>query len=157
MSLHSDTEFWFRPNQYLPIVWPDRGSNSRSTILNKSTLTIIPLKWSPFKQRILTRIYFMYHFNILRCLQKLTVPIAPKIKYLMMEITTFCTWKQAAKTWLLLRFYLVNSYHKAKIIISLWLLYMFFAISRRQWYIISHIICDSCIWLSTGCTIIIMI
>jgi hypothetical protein len=31
----------------------------------------------------------MYHFNILRCLQKLTVPIAPKIKYLMMEITTF--------------------------------------------------------------------
>ena len=61
MSLHADTLFWFRANQSLlfllnaaclaekqqvPIlysfVWPDRGSNLRSTALEASTLTITP-------------------------------------------------------------------------------------------------------------------
>jgi hypothetical protein len=61
MSLHSDTLFWFRANQYvlflrnamclaekqqIPIsyslVWPDRGSNPRDTALEASTLTITP-------------------------------------------------------------------------------------------------------------------
>ena len=59
MSLHSDTLFWFRTNQSLlfllnaaslakkqqipiaqSLVWPDRGSNPRSTALEASTLTI---------------------------------------------------------------------------------------------------------------------
>ena len=59
MSLNSYTLFWFRANpcflfllnaarlaekQYIPIllslVWPDRGSNPRSTALEVSTLTI---------------------------------------------------------------------------------------------------------------------
>jgi hypothetical protein len=61
MSLHSDTLFWFRANQSLlfllnaaclaekqqiptlkSLVWPDRGSNPRSTALEASTLTIMP-------------------------------------------------------------------------------------------------------------------
>ena len=61
MSLYSDTLFWFRANQSLlfllnaaclaekhqiPIlkclVWPDRGSNPRSTALEACTLTITP-------------------------------------------------------------------------------------------------------------------
>ena len=65
MSLHSDTLFWFRDNQSLlfplnaaciadkqqiPIllssVWPDRGSNPRSTALDASTQTITtPIRW----------------------------------------------------------------------------------------------------------------
>ena len=61
MSRHSDTLFWFRANQSLPLllyarclaekqqipilyflVWPDRGSNTRSTALEANTLTITP-------------------------------------------------------------------------------------------------------------------
>ena len=61
MSLHLDTLFWFRANhsllfplnaeclaemQQIPIlyslVWPDRGSNPRSTALETNTLTITP-------------------------------------------------------------------------------------------------------------------
>ena len=64
MSLHSDTLFWFRVNQswlfllndvclvekqQIPmlksLVWPDRGSNRRSTILETNTLTItLPMR-----------------------------------------------------------------------------------------------------------------
>jgi hypothetical protein len=61
MSLHSDTLFWFRANQSLlflrnaaclaekqqipivwSLVWPDWGSNPRSTALEASTQTITP-------------------------------------------------------------------------------------------------------------------
>ena len=61
MSLHSDTLFWFLPNQSLllllnaaclaekqqiPIllsfVWPDQGSNARSTALKVRMLAIMP-------------------------------------------------------------------------------------------------------------------
>ena len=61
MSLHSDTLFWVRASQYLlfllnaaclaekqqipilkSLVWPDWGSNPRSTALEASTLTIMP-------------------------------------------------------------------------------------------------------------------
>jgi hypothetical protein len=64
MSVHSDTLSWFRANQSLlflftaaclaekqhihialPLVWPDRGSNPRSTIVEASTLTIKPQMW----------------------------------------------------------------------------------------------------------------
>ena len=61
MMLHSDTLFWFRANQSLllplnaaclaekqqisilkSLVWPDQGSNPRSTTLEASTLSITP-------------------------------------------------------------------------------------------------------------------
>ena len=59
MSLHSDTLSWFRANQSLlfllndaclleklqilkTLVWPDQDSNSRSTVLEASLLTITP-------------------------------------------------------------------------------------------------------------------
>jgi hypothetical protein len=61
MSLHSDTLSWFRANQSLPfllnatwlaekqqipllysLVWPDWGSNPRSTAIEASMLTITP-------------------------------------------------------------------------------------------------------------------
>jgi hypothetical protein len=83
MSLHSDTLFWFRANQFLlfllndaflaekqqipilyPFVWPDRGSYPQYIALEVSTLTItLPMRFLIFINFLNQN--FVLSFNIL--------------------------------------------------------------------------------------------